>query len=124
MTVEHGVDGGELLGRIVAAAAVGLAAYARGEPLAEPASRRLAFRELGLAIGLHALERMLALTARLRRVPERLTDLARYLPLAGRIDDFWCAAANREGPTWRAHGDINAVMLATSLAPRGYLGSE
>ena len=124
MMLEHGVGGGELLGRIVAAAEVSLAAYARGEPLAEPASRRLAFREVGLAIGLHALEHMLGLTARLRRVPERLADLARYLPLAGRIDDFWCAAANREGPTWRAHGDINAVMLATSLAPRGYLGSE
>jgi hypothetical protein len=124
MIVEHGVEGGELLGRIVAAAEAGLAAYARGEPLAEPASRRLAFREFGLAIGLHALERMLALTARLQQVPARLADLARYLPLAGRIDDFWCAAANRQGPTWRAHGDINAVMLATSLAPAGYLGSE
>ena len=112
MIVEHGVEGGELL-----------AAYARGEPLAEPASRRLAFREFGLAIGLHALERMLA-RAKLQRVPERLADLARYLPLAGRIDDFWSAAANRQGPTWRAHGDINAVMLATSLAPGGYLGSE
>jgi hypothetical protein len=122
MIVDHGVEGGELLGRIVAATEVGLAAYTRGEPLTEPASRRLAFRELGLAIGLHALERMLALTARLQRVPERLADLARYLPLAGRIDDFWCAAANHQGPTWRAHGDINAVMLATSLAPGGYLG--
>jgi hypothetical protein len=124
MMLEHGVEGGELLGRLVAAAEVSLAAYARGKPLAEPASRRLAFHDVGLAIGLHALERMLALTARLRRVPERLADLARYLPLAGRIDDFWCAAANREGPSWRAHGDINAVMLATSLAPRGYFGSE
>ena len=124
MSVAHGVEGGALLGRIVAAAEVGLAAYARGEPLAEPASRRLAFRELGLAIGLHALERMLVLPARSRRVPNHVAALARYLPLAGRIDDFWCAAANRQDPTWRAHGDINAVMLATSLAPSGYLGSE
>lgn len=124
MIVAHGVEGGELLGRIVAAAEVGLGAYAGGEPLAEPASRRLAFRELGLAIGLHALERMLGLTAKLQQVPERLADLARYLPLAEGIDDFWCAAANRQGPTWRAHRDINAVMLATSLAPGGYLGWE
>jgi hypothetical protein len=70
---------------------VGLAAYARGEPLAEPASHRLAFRELGLAIGLHALERIPAHTARPQLVPQRLADLARYLPLAGRIDEFWCA---------------------------------
>jgi hypothetical protein len=102
---------------------VGLAGHGRGEPLAEPASRRLAFRELGLAIGLHALERMLALHARPERVRARLSDLARHLPLAGGIDDFWCAASNRQGPTWRAHPDINAVMLATSLAPGGYLGS-
>ena len=123
MMVEHGVEGKELLDLITAAADVGLAAYARHEPLAEPASRRLAFRELGLAIGLHALERMLAHTARPQRVPQRLAALARYLPLAGRIDDFWCAAGNRQSPGWRDHGDINAVMLATSLAPGGYLGS-
>ena len=123
MMGEAGVEGGtDLLGRIVEAAEVGLDAYARGEPLAEPTSRRLAFRELGLAIGLHALERMLALTARPQRVPG-LADLARYLPLAGRIDDVWSAAGNRQGATWRAHGDINAVMLATSVAPGGYLGS-
>jgi hypothetical protein len=124
MILGRGVEGGELLERIVAAAEAGLAAYAHGEPLAEPASRRLAFRELGLAIGLHALERMLVPTARPQRVPQRLAALARYLPLAARIDDLWCAAANRQGPTWRAHGDINGVMLATSLAPDGYLGSE
>jgi hypothetical protein len=124
LMAEPGVEGaGELLARIVEAAGVGLAAHAGGQPLAAPASRRLAFRELGLAIGLHALERMLALPVRPQRVRARLADLARYLPLAGSIDDFWCAAGNRQGPTWRAHGDINAVMLATSVAPGGYLGS-
>jgi hypothetical protein len=29
--------------------------------------------------------------------------------------------AARAGATWKAHEDINAVMLATSLAPAGYL---
>jgi hypothetical protein len=62
MILEHGVDSRELLGRIIAAAEVSLAAYACGAPLAEPASRRLAFRELGLAIGLRALEQITALT--------------------------------------------------------------
>jgi hypothetical protein len=124
MLAERGVQGGgEILGRIVEAAGVGLAAYEHGAPLAEPASRRLAFRELGLAIGLHALERMLALPARPEGAQARLSDLARHLPLARRIDAFWGAASNREGPSWRAHRDINAVMLATSLAPGGYLGS-
>jgi hypothetical protein len=124
MMREPGVEGGgELLERVVEAAEVGLAAYARGEPVAEPANRRLAFRELGLAIGLHALDRMPPLPARSQRVSTRLANLARgYLPLAGRIDDFWSDVGNRRSPTWRAHGDINAVMLATSLAPGGYLG--
>jgi hypothetical protein len=122
--LEHGVESRELLGRIIEAAEIGLAAYARGGPLAEPASGRLAFRELGLAIGLRALERMMALAAGHPAFPKLLGDLASYLPLARRIDDFWCAAANRESPSWRAHGDIDAVMLATSLAPAGYLGSE
>jgi hypothetical protein len=121
MIGKPGIEGGEeLLGRVVAAAEAGLAVYARGRPLAEPASHRLAFRELGLAIGLHALERM---TPRRERAPTRLASLAHYLPLADRIDDFWCAADSRQSPTWRAHGDINAVMLATSVAPGGYLGS-
>jgi hypothetical protein len=122
--MDGGVEGGgELLGRILEAAASGLAVYARGEPLAEPAGRRLAFRELGLAIGLHALERMPALSTRARGLPTRLADCARHVPLAGRIDDFWCAGGNRQSAAWRAHADINAVMLATSLAPDGYLGS-
>ena len=121
MILRNDVEGGEPLERIIAAAAVGLAAYVRDDPLAEPADRRLAFRELGLAIGLHALERLLALSAGSWRPPQRLGDLACYLPLSGRIESFWCAAVNRQAPTWLTHGDINAVMLATSLAPNGYL---
>jgi len=122
--LEQGLEGEELLERIVAAAQAGLAAYMRGAPPAEPASRRLAFRELGLAIGLHAVEQMLTLTAGFHRLSKRLSDLARYVPLAQRIEDFWCAPVNRQASTWLAHGDINTVMLATSLAPAGYLGSS
>jgi hypothetical protein len=124
LILDRGVEGGEaLLGRMITAAEVGLDSYSRRNPLAERASRRLAFRELGLAIGLHALERILALTPRPRRLPTQLGDLAHYLPLARGIDAFWCIEINREGSTWHAHQDINAVMLATSLAPAGYLGS-
>ena len=123
MTRAPGIEGGrELLERVAEAAEVGLAAYTRSEPLAEPSSRRLAFRELGLAIGLHALERMLAIPPVPGQRSAAVSGLARYLPLAGRIDDFWCAASHRQTTTWSAHGDINAVMLATSLAPAGYLG--
>jgi hypothetical protein len=125
MILDHTGEAGEgVLRRIIAAAEGGLATYVRGEPLDEPASRRLAFRELGLAIGLHALERMLALASGSRGLPASLDHIARYRPLARRIDDFWSSDINRRDSTWRAHHDINAVMLATSLAPGGYLGAS
>jgi len=76
-----------------------------------PASTRLAFRELGLSIGLHAVERM-------AHPPPRLGEL---LPLATRVEDFWRARDHQLVPSWIDHQDINAVMLATSLLPDGWL---
>jgi hypothetical protein len=37
------------------------------------------------------------------------------------FEKFWLDEANRESESWIAHQDINAVMLATSLAPDGFL---
>jgi hypothetical protein len=37
------------------------------------------------------------------------------------IEGFWLDPRTREATTWKEHEDINAVMLATSLAPEGYL---
>ena len=51
----------------------------------------------------------------------RLQELKAYLPLREAIEDFWRDPANRQGETWNEHRDINEVMLATSLAPDGYL---
>jgi hypothetical protein len=96
-----------------AAALAGLDGYlARGE-LRAPAGRRLAFRELGLAIGLAAVTRM-------TRSPlvDRLAALA---PLGRAIEDFWLRPEHRAGATWGEHADINDVMLATCLAPDGFL---
>ena len=45
----------------------------------------------------------------------------RYQPLAENIETFWLEPANRESGTWQEHRDINMVMLATSLAPDGFL---
>jgi hypothetical protein len=55
------------------------------------------------------------------RLHSRTEDLTRYAPLHDIIETFWLAAANRQGSTWTGHRDINMVMLATSLAPDGYL---
>jgi hypothetical protein len=37
------------------------------------------------------------------------------------IENFWLEPKSRESETWTAHHDINRVMLATSLAPDGFL---
>ena len=49
-----------------------------------------------------------------------VTDLLRYRPLAETIQLFWSTPAHRRTSTWTDHRDINMVMLATSLAPKGY----
>ena len=107
-----------LFERLLDAAYSGLAIYVRGGDLQLPARYRLAFRELGLAIGLHAVERMQAADPGQRA---QLEGLARYLPLAGDIEAFWLDPAQQRSATWIEHQDINTVMLATSLAPDGYL---
>ncbi|MBA2246071.1 MAG: hypothetical protein H0W11_14030 [Gemmatimonadetes bacterium] len=50
--------------------------------------------------------------------------MARWLPLKDEIEAFWREPAHRRTESWMAHEDINAVMLATSLAPDGYLGGK
>jgi hypothetical protein len=86
-----------------------------------PAERRLAFRELGLSIGLHTLEHAAGLSAgdpelgRARAIADRHSDLALE------IETFWSEPASRRAGTWRDHEDINTVMLATALTPGGYV---
>jgi hypothetical protein len=55
------------------------------------------------------------------RLPSRIESLMRYKPFSEKIERFWLASPNREANSWREHRDINMVMLATSLAPGGYL---
>jgi hypothetical protein len=52
---------------------------------------------------------------------ELLKTLSRYAKLREIIEKFWLEGANREAGSWMAHHDINRVMLATSLAPDGFL---
>ena len=92
------------------------------------ADYRLAFRELGLSIGLHAIVKM---QRAIEQHPEnffnqqeldaRLSRLVRFLPLKELIESFWLEPINQQSHSWTGHRDINSVMLATSLAPDGYL---
>lgn len=108
---------------VLAAAGSGLADLVRGGELERPASRRLPFRELGLALGLHGLELITEIAAN-ERLRESAGLLERYLPLAARIESFRREPRNQEAATWTAHRDINDVMLAATLAPSGFLVLE
>ncbi len=93
--------------------------------LSAPADYRLAFRELGLSIGLQGL--LLIYPNLNRDLPEhreaflKLDALLGYADLAERIEAFWLEPEHRQAATWKDHIDINSVMLATSLAPHSYL---
>ncbi len=118
--------GAGLLEAVLDAAVAGLASFAERGALRYPTAYRLAFRELGLAIGLAGVPVMLkaceehpdAFAPSLQR---RAQGLARYLPLEEAITAFWLDEKNRKAATWTEHREINMVMLATSLAPGEFL---
>jgi len=102
--------------------------YATQNPLGLPATYRLAFRELGLAIGLHAIGKMQDCVAQnpasfstADELTALLGELAGFRHLHAIIEDFWCEPVHRMSETWRQHADINDVMLATTLSPDGFL---
>lgn len=112
-----------LLEQVAQAALRSLEGYARSEPFRHAASQRLAFRELGLSIGLRAMERL-----QLRSPADvpRETQVERfrpYVPLADEIEAFWLQPPNHQLDSWLDHREINMVMLATSLAPDGFLAA-
>jgi hypothetical protein len=128
--MRHGAfRSGALLDGLLAAALDGLVHYLRLDDLRQPASRRLAFRELGLAIGLSAIELiardvpLMSLDAVVGpRIRERLTVLRRYAALGSELESFWLDPEQQRFESWSEHRDINEVMLATRLVPLGFLG--
>jgi hypothetical protein len=107
---------------------LGLESYEKNSSLGLPAHYRLAFRELGLVIGLRAAEKLPGLIGKGPDLFEkrhilylRIESLMRYTPLSKIIEKFWLEGKNRDASSWTEHRDINMVMLATALAPEGYL---
>jgi hypothetical protein len=117
-----------LLETLLVASLAGLQYYATSGELEPPAGHRLAFRELGLAIGLHAVRLM---GEAVNRDPTQssmttgerllLRKLMQYMPVGEKIESFWRTPEHRRSLTWSEHRDINEVMLATSLVPEGFL---
>ncbi len=118
-----------LLPEVLDAARSGLDYYAMTAASRRlPADYRLAFRELGLSIGLHAVRNMQKLINQHRgafsggsSVSAQIEHLMRHSPMQTEIEAFWLEGKNRKSEGWLAHRFINMVMLATSLAPEGFL---
>ena len=114
-----------LMEAMVKAASDGIDAFLTRGDLRERAERRLAFRELGLTIGLSALETLedsLACRADDDRdavLRDLVEPLVPFANLGRSIESFWREPANRSSDAWRAHEDINEIMLAASLVPQG-----
>jgi hypothetical protein len=117
LMTDGAIAGRALRDRLLDAAIVGLGGHQPGRDLSSPASSRLAFRELGLAIGLASIPLFGAAGGASRQVE----PLAGFVTLRSRIEDFWLRPDHRRTATWVEHQDINEVMLATSLAPSAYL---
>jgi len=117
-----------LIESVLDAAAPGVRAFATGDDIRMPPEHRLAFRELGLAIGLAGTGRIAVLMDRhpgifagMARLHDRVRALSAYKPLGDAITEFWRDKRFQTAMTWVEHKEINGVMLATSLAPDGFL---
>lgn len=117
-----------VLERILNDSARGMASFLSTPTLHLSAAHRLAFRELGLAIGLHALgksetkiKEKKGAFSRLSSLLELLAINRKFIPVGEAIELFWLEPENRKAASWNAHLNINTVMLATALLPDGYL---
>lgn len=125
------IHGAPLLATLLHAALQGMRLYVRHDELRLPAARRLAFRELGLVIGLHGVALMEQSAASTppsfpgsADARADLEALGRYASVGTEIEAFWLSPEHREASSWLEHRNINDVMLATSLAPEGFLAFE
>jgi len=125
----------EMTVNLLRASQKSLRSMLRHDRFDSPASRRLAFRELGLSIGLRSIVRLkvslldeekaskFAESDRLEilNLVDGILDKA---GLIGEIESFWGNTVNQRERTWTEHLDINMVMLATSFCPDGFLDFE
>jgi len=118
----------DLLETLLDSSLIGLESFVRMNPLKLSIDYRLAFRELGLSIGVRAVQKLHGLIEEKpaffkESLPlrKRIEMLMQYTPLIEIIENFWLERTNREAKSWMDHRDINMVMLATSLAPDGFL---
>ncbi|MDH5203201.1 MAG: hypothetical protein OEW69_08090 [Nitrospirota bacterium] len=127
LTINGNIKQTDMLENLLDSSFRGLEYFASSNPLKLPAEYRLAFREFGLAIGLHAVQKIQKLIKQKPFFDKKhplhvwIESLMRHAPIVEMIEKFWLESTNRKASTWIEHRDINMVMLATSLAPDEYL---
>ncbi len=128
LIVAYGLPLEGLLISLLDAAQNGVEYFVRSNTLQYPPEYRLAFREMGLSIGLHSVEMVMHLLdeyagkfEQKETIDKAVSRLQKHIPLAEAIEAFWTLAKHQQSSTWTEHIDINSVMLATSLAPDGFL---
>ncbi len=121
LVFNRGIERRELLRQILINAETSLRLISKSSMLRTPAERRMAFRELGLSIGFHGLERVRGIVTIDRELSNIVEVLLSGRLLAERIQNFWSDPVHRGNRAWIDHCDINSVMLATSQAPEGFL---
>lgn len=89
--------------RMVRDADDGLRGFMDSGVIEQPPAMRLAFRELGLTVGLQC--------------AQHFDAMSRFLPLVESVEAEWRSMRAQASIGWVAHQDINAVMLAASLVP-------
>lgn len=104
-----------LLAELQEAVLVSLRAYGASAELEYPADARLAFRELGLAIGLATAHRWAPRSDGPSAAAAWLGELQRSFDLGEQIVRFWSSPRHRTVSTWAEHRNINDVMFATAL---------
>jgi hypothetical protein len=118
----------DLLKAVLDDSLMGLDYFARKSPFKLPAFYRLAFRELGLSIGLQAIvkcQRLIeqdpGIFKKKQDIHSRIRSIVEYVHLSELINKFWLESKNRQSDSWMEHRAINMIMLATSLSLEGYL---
>lgn len=121
-------DYSNLLELILNSSLMGISSFVKSNPLGVPPDYRLAFRELGLSIGLKGVKNLqkwfIDNKNSFKRdsfIQEMVESLVNYSSLADAIETFWSQRKNWQFGGFREHREINMVMLATSLAPNGFL---
>jgi hypothetical protein len=117
-----------LLDALLRSALTGLTSFTGSGSLELPARYRLAFRELGVSIGLAGVATLQGiirnnseLSGKKSVLQQKVDALLEYAPFRENIQQFWLDDNNRKTTSWTEHREINTVMLATSLAPEGFL---